>query len=247
MNATRGRKETRAATPSSRVSNPDEGFTEPGDPAFVPFSHGVEPAIASPGPFLSDHSETLSGGSATAATSKLRVPFPAMHAASVAATDATAQQPSPRECDCPDWFVRCAHWQGELVFLGDRRRLHWVNGMPADVDASPWRVWRLLPTDLLARKLLNHTVSTPHSCLYAGDSEADALAAFYDAEQQLLATAPRGSLPDAAQAARCPAVANESASFATQRTPAAEGSTPSAPALGVNVSHLTQERNRQSR
>lgn len=63
-----------------------------------------------------------------------------------------------------------------------------------------------------------------------------------------LNTAPRGSLPDAASAARCPAGPSGSFSLGPQKeAPAAEGSFPSAPALGRTVSDLTQDVKRWSR
>lgn len=54
---------------------------------------------------------------------------------------------------------------------------------------------------------------------------------------------PRGITVKAAIGSQCPAVLEESASSRTQRTPAAKGSTPFAPALSPNVSNLTEEVN----
>lgn len=80
-----------------------------------------------------------------------------------------------------------AHWGGEVLFLGDRRLLTWVNGMPDEVDVSPWRVWRILAADELAKLLIERRPSsTLNVCLYAGDSEQDARAAFRRGEDALL-------------------------------------------------------------
>lgn len=56
-------------------------------------------------------------------------------------------------------------------------------------------------------------------------------------------TAARGITVKAAIGSQCPAVLEESASSRTQRTPAAKGSTPFAPALSPNVRNLTEEVN----
>ena len=86
-----------------------------------------------------------------------------------------------RECDCPPQTLRCAHINGERINLafnvsGCSRHttygvLQATTAPSAQASCCTMAGWREL----------DHVIA-----LYAGDSEADALAAFYAAEERLL-------------------------------------------------------------
>ena len=87
---------------------------------------------------------------------------------------------SPRECDCPEWVIRCTHWHDDGVVLVTQ------HGTSHDYhnQAALFSVYRM---------------SSWEPCHICGDlcsygepfcgtnSEADALAAFHAAEAELLA------------------------------------------------------------
>ena len=84
---------------------------------------------------------------------------------------------SPRECDCPEWVIRCTHWHDDGVVLVTQ------HGTSHDYhnQAALFSVYRM---------------SSWEPCRTCGDmcsdgeqfhGEADALAAFYAAEAELLA------------------------------------------------------------
>lgn len=145
----------------------------------------------------------------------------------VQATGSDPAIASPRECDCPEWAIHCRHFDGKCI------RLSVQELTPAESQPT-WS--RPFAIDYNLKSICNEHDAWDCGCseiLGKYDTYADALAAFCAAEEQLLATAPRGSLPDAAQAARCPAGPSGSFSLGPQKeAPAAEESFSSAPALG---------------
>jgi hypothetical protein len=77
-------------------------------------------------------------------------------------------------CDCPAYIERCAHWEGTRLFLTDRHH--------PTADDIVRRLSRryLMGVDELRDK---GTVSYP----YCGNDHDEALAAFHEAEEALLA------------------------------------------------------------
>ncbi len=90
----------------------------------------------------------------------------------------------PRECDCPAWVTRCAHMDERVLWLV-------LSGQPECSCLSPNHT---TSTVLFAARLircprdntLTHIARDNRDRVYAGHSEADALAAFVDAERELL-------------------------------------------------------------
>lgn len=96
--------------------------------------------------------------------------------------------PSPRECDCPEWVIRCAHFEGRLVLLATNARgrkpcpirKSTVPNPNRRVVATASRPYEMCPCGCGVLSLLPDTV------LHRSESVADALAAFYAAEEELL-------------------------------------------------------------
>lgn len=92
------------------------------------------------------------------------------------ATAATATERPARECDCPDlgWGItKCVHYGAVTLRLLD------ALFMP-DIATDPDEGVRFVV------ETGDYSLGGEIAELYAGDSESDALAAFYEAERQLL-------------------------------------------------------------
>ena len=160
---------------------------------YICSSAGRDPAFVSP--------ETLSGGSATAATSKVRAPFPAMHAANVAATDATAQ-PSPDlapPAACPSDGASAPADRRTAPRAGRRSANHARecdcpkfygiadHNLERCIHIDDNRVALFHDKEWAGRLNLFVQTNDPTSSVrYHGSSEADALDAFAAAEAELL-------------------------------------------------------------
>lgn len=79
-----------------------------------------------------------------------------------------------RECKCPPYIIRCAHYEGDSLFLTDRS-VSWGKHGPLFDD--------------LPRYLCGADTQSPSrriSYNYEGDDQGAALAAFHEAEAMLL-------------------------------------------------------------
>lgn len=93
--------------------------------------------------------------------------------------------PSPRECDCPEWVLRCAHYEGQSLTLWN----YLVFPLPNDrfaVSTHPGAVQTGLCDCGQCSGFVYDNDRADFRYLYSGSSEADALAAFYAAEEALL-------------------------------------------------------------
>ena len=82
-------------------------------------------------------------------------------------------------CGCPPWIVRCAHFDGDSLFLTDRK---------ISAESAPYN----LPFFLSLPRYLGgyNTLPRPYGRVgyyYEGDDEDAAIAAFHAAEERLLA------------------------------------------------------------
>lgn len=84
-----------------------------------------------------------------------------------------------RECGCPPWVLRCAHWDGAgVVWVGPHGSPHDRHVMVryAVYSMSEWHKCQLCG-DLMGHGL---------TAFYTGNDEAAALEAFHAAEERLL-------------------------------------------------------------
>lgn len=90
-----------------------------------------------------------------------------------------------RECDCPEWVLRCVHF-------GEETRTLW-QWLSKPLPNNYWAVGSHVGPVVTGRCDCGECSSfiydnvDARSYLYSGTSEADALAAFYAAELELLA------------------------------------------------------------
>ena len=86
-----------------------------------------------------------------------------------------------RECDCPEWVIRCVHLGETTLTLAARHRV--------PLEYRNWHCAFTLARNPMSFRCSEHEGARDCSCaeVFAGyDSEADALAAFYRAEEELL-------------------------------------------------------------
>lgn len=91
-----------------------------------------------------------------------------------------------RECHCPEWVIRCAHFDDQTIAVGDAFLMKCEPGF-----FHIGRRYALV--DPRFSENTQHVVGYPFrnspGLITTFDSEADALAAFYEAERELLETA----------------------------------------------------------
>ena len=102
----------------------------------------------------------------------------------IAAADAT--DASPRECDCPEWVIRCAHIDDLVIAVGDavlfrmQEEFFHIGKRYALIDPR-----RAVNT----RDAVGYLYTDAPGLHQTFDSEAEALAAFRAAEAELLGRA----------------------------------------------------------
>lgn len=96
---------------------------------------------------------------------------------------AVRRQGRHRECDCPDWVLRCAHWDGQVLWLT------WLHGKNpyAGCTAHAWDTPRIVMGKLRTCACGQH----PHILCRRGDlinydTLAEAEAEFFRREALLL-------------------------------------------------------------
>lgn len=105
----------------------------------------------------------------------------------------TVSAPSPRECDCPEWVVRCVHHNGGLLILWERALLPEAHRIPCRKNGAAFGVWQVPPQfyywepcQTCGTPQCGMAGTGPHPFVVRESSEADALAAFFEAERRLL-------------------------------------------------------------
>lgn len=97
---------------------------------------------------------------------------------------------SPRECDCPPQVVRCVH-VGDLpalVLTDPTKEMAHENGCWLSNPQMNWCIGRI--TAVVPCPCCRKSLQIAGAPAGAFDSEADALAAFYEAERELLGREP---------------------------------------------------------
>jgi hypothetical protein len=94
-----------------------------------------------------------------------------------------------RECDCPPWVLKCVHWEGRRVLLGDIELTCISHQIRASaryaVDAHEQRRWFHASCGCMTAETPIGLDSWHPTSITTDDLDA-ALAAFHEAEEALL-------------------------------------------------------------